>query len=451
MNITELMIKDVRCFKGAQKFAIRPITFLVGENSTGKSTALGCLQILNNAIHQGEKGLNFNTEPYFMGTFSDIVRRSRPSIRELQIGIGIKDGSKGTTKYCLTLAKKDKGSEPVIQQHQILFQNGSKIIIKQKNKYQPERRDNKIREPLQQGMFFSLAEAEQRDNKIKGRLQEQGKRPIVFESAGSVHYPLLDLLNSVKHEIKSSYPKAKNIGNKLESSIENIGHVNIINSFAPIRSKPKRTYDPFKEEWDPEGDEIPMVLNNISRSKRQKEAWHRLEKELSKFGKSSGLYKEISVKKLGESTASPFQLQIKVRGPRVNLIDVGYGVSQILPVLVRIFLMRSTTFLMQQPEVHLHPQAQAEFSSLMIDTYKTMQHNFIIETHSDYIVDRARIEIMKGNIKPEDVSLVFLEPVGNHVKVHNIRFDEQTNMLGVPQSYGKFFIKETNELLGFIE
>ena len=429
MNITELIIKDVRCFAGEQKFAIRPITFLVGENSTGKSTALGCLQILNNAIHQGEKGLNFNTEPYFMGTFSDIVRRSRPSIRELQIGIGIKDGSKGTTKYCLTLAKKDKGSEPVIQQHQILFQNGSKIIIKQKNKYQPERRDNKI----------------------KGRLQEQGKRPIVFESAGSVHYPLLDLLNSVKHEIKSSYPKAKNIGNKLESSIENIGHVNIISSFAPIRSKPKRTYDPFKEEWDPEGDEIPMVLNNISRSKRQKEAWHRLEKELAKFGKSSGLYKEISVKKLGESTASPFQLQIKVRGPRVNLIDVGYGVSQILPVLVRIFLMRSTTFLMQQPEVHLHPQAQAEFSSLMIDTYKKMQHNFIIETHSDYIVDRARIEIMKGKIKPEDVSLIFLEPVGNHVEARNIKFDEKANMLNLPRSYEKFFIKESHELLGFIK
>ena len=429
MNIRELMIKDVRCFKGEQKFAIRPITFLVGENSTGKSTSLGCLQILNNAIHKGEEGLNFNTEPYLMGTFSDIVRKSRPSIKEFQIGIRIEAGKKKeTAQYVLTLAEKDEGSEPIIKQHQILFQDGSEIIIKQKNNYQPGRRDNKI----------------------SVRLQEQGKRPIVFESASSVHYPLLDLLDRVKHGIKSSHPQAKNINNKLGRFIENIGRLNIINSLAPIRSKPKRTYDPFKEEWDPEGDEIPMVLNNISRSKRQKEAWHRLEKELAKFGKASGLYKEISVKKLGESAGSPFQLQVKVRkGPKVNLIDAGYGVSQILPMLVRIFLMRSATFLMQQSEVHLHPQAQAEFSSLLINTYKTMQHNFIIETHSDYIVDRAPIGIMKGNIKPEDVSLIYLEPVGNYVKAHNIRFDEQTNMLGVPQSYRKFFIKESNDFLGF--
>ena len=428
MSITELMIKDVRCFAGAQKFTIRPITFLVGENSTGKSTSLGCLQILNNAIHKGEEGLNFNTEPYLMGTFSDIVRKSRPSIKEFQIGIRIEAGKKKeTAQYVLTLAEKDEGSEPIIKQHQILFQDGSEIIIKQKNKYQPR----------------------QHGKKISVRLQEQGKRPVVFESAGSVHYPLLDLLDSVRHKIKSPHSKAKNIGNNLGRFIENIGRLNI-NSLAPIRSKPKRTYDPFKEEWDPEGDAIPMVLNNIYKSKRQKEAWHRLEKELTKFGKSSGLYKEISVKTLGGSTGSPFQLQVKVRkGPKVNLIDVGYGVSQILPMLVRIFLMRSATFLMQQSEVHLHPQAQAEFSSLLINTYKTMQHNFIIETHSDYIVDRAPIGIMKGNIKPEDVSLIYLEPVGNHVKAHNIRFDEQTNMLNVPVGYRKFFIKESHDFLGF--
>ena len=425
MNITELMIKDVRCFAGAQKFAIRPVTFLVGKNSTGKSTALGCLQILNNAIHPWREGLNFNAEPYLMGTFSDVVRKSRPNIKEFQIGIGIEDGKKkGTAQYILTLVEKDKWSKPIIQQHQILFQDGSEIVIKQKNKYQPGRRSNKIRV----------------------RLQEQRKRPIVFEAPGSVHHPLLDLLDRVRHEIKSSHPQAKNIGNKLGRFMKNIAHLNI-SSFAPIRSKPNRIYDPIEEEWNFEESEIPAVLNNISESNRWKTAWNKLEKELAKFGKSSDLYKAIFVKKLGKSKGDPFQLQIKVRGPRVNLIDVGYGVSQILPMLVRIFLTRPTTFLMQQPEVHLHPEAQAESSSLLVNTSQTIGHNFVIETHSEHMVDRARIEIMQGHIKPQDVSLIYLEPSGNKVEVHNIEFDKNANMKGEISGYQDFLLKETDRLL----
>ena len=58
---------------------------------------------------------------------------------------------------------------------------------------------------------------------------------------------------------------------------------------------------------------------------------------------------------------------------------------------------------------------------------------------------------MNGNIRPEDVSLIYLEPKGNAVKVHNISFDKMGNMEGVPMHYGKFFIKETNRLMGFEE
>ena len=146
----------------------------------------------------------------------------------------------------------------------------------------------------------------------------------------------------------------------------------------------------------------------------------------------------------------PFQLQIKVKGPKANVIDVGYGVNQLLPILVRMFnAPRMMTFLMQQPEVHLHPRGQAELSSLLVDLVRRMEHKFIVETHSDYMVDRTRIEIMKKRISPEDVSLIYLEPSGNSVKVHNIEFDDQANLLGVPDGYREFFLRESDRLLGF--
>ena len=134
--------------------------------------------------------------------------------------------------------------------------------------------------------------------------------------------------------------------------------------------------------------------------------------------------------------------------------------SQILPILVQILSSdvsrntrrtpKASTFsLLQQPEVHLHPKAQAELSSLLAKLASQSTRSFIIETHSDYMLDRARIEIIRGNIRPEDVSLIYFEPKGRIVKVHNISFDKMANMVGDPPHYGEFFLKESKRLLGF--
>lgn len=106
------------------------------------------------------------------------------------------------------------------------------------------------------------------------------------------------------------------------------------------------------------------------------------------------------MKNLGDTKSGPFQLKVKVRGPTVSFSDVGYGVSQIFPILVNVLaesLVRArsdantmpTYHLMQQPEVHLHPKAQAEFSSLLVRLANQGGQSFLVETHSDYMVDRA--------------------------------------------------------------
>ena len=105
---------------------------------------------------------------------------------------------------------------------------------------------------------------------------------------------------------------------------------------------------------------------------------------------------------------------------------------------------------MQQPEVHLHPQAQAAFTSLLAILAKQKNNTFIIETHSDYMINRARIDIMEGNIKPEDVSLIYLEAQGKDVEVHNLCFDKQGNFKDdPPDSYDDFFLSESHKLLGW--
>ena len=96
----ELILCDVRCFQDAQRGNLRPITLLVGENSTGKTTFLGCYR----ALHQAFAGfdldslLDFNEEPFVMGSFRDIVRSRRGPgrrIDEFQLGLSVVPKSTG--------------------------------------------------------------------------------------------------------------------------------------------------------------------------------------------------------------------------------------------------------------------------------------------------------------------------------------------------------------------
>ena len=136
-------------------------------------------------------------------------------------------------------------------------------------------------------------------------------------------------------------------------------------------------------------------------------------------------------------------------GSHANLVDVGYGVSQSLPVLVDVMGEQRTAFLLQQPEVHLHPRGQAELASFFIKSWKRKKNRFLIETHSDHIVDRVRISIRQGILKPNEVSILYFEPQRNSVKIHNMRVDKRGNLLDAPESYRDFFMHETDRLLGF--
>ena len=223
---------------------------------------------------------------------------------------------------------------------------------------------------------------------------------------------------------------------------------------APMRSKPERTYNPLTAAMEPGGGDVPMYMNQIAGSGE----WESLQKELCEFGKQSGMFNDIRIKKpLGEGAGAPFQIEFKIGDNFTNIMDVGYGVSQLLPILVR--MMRQEThdfnlrFLLQQPEVHLHPQAQAALASLLVTlARKGKGLNYLIETHSDYIVDRIRIEIARGRIAPGDVSLAYHEEKkGGSVQIHNIGFDKEGNLIGAPVGYREFFTRETNDLLGFKE
>jgi len=142
-----------------------------------------------------------------------------------------------------------------------------------------------------------------------------------------------------------------------------------------IRTKPSRTYTPGEEKEDGEGSHVPYELAKLARKKGRD--WSSISAEFKNFGNLSDMFNELHVKSFGRNISDPFQIQLSLNGPRTNIVDMGYGTSQILPIIFLIASSRrKTSFLIQQPEVHLHPKAQAALGQYIVES--TIKHTVIL-------------------------------------------------------------------------
>ena len=434
LKINKFFLSDVRCFKGEKEFNIRPLTFLIGENSTGKSTVLGCLQAMNQFVSTYGASMDFNVSPYQMGIFEDVCRRENPKNTSFKLGFEAKsnEGIGTNFKFELIFSEQPDRAIPVVKEARLIFDDGEIRFIHKKE----------LISSISKEFEFNLT-------------KERNKKVFTIVSSGEILSFALDYTRVLEsrlrlHRIEERSEKLNSVEEQLYEFMisKNYRHLFDVLYFScfnipPIRSEPQRTFDPLSSIGS------AITLRNISFKKGKD--WEQLKEKLIDFGKHSGLFSDVQVKNLGDSLSSSFQLEFKIRQAQAtNLMYVGYGISQILPILVRVLREKDHTFLMQQPEVHLHPKAQAALTSLFIELTKQRNNNFIIETHSDHMIDRARIEIMKGKIKPEDVSLIYLEAKGKDVEVYNLGFDKLANFSPDPPiNYRSFFLKEEDALLGW--
>ena len=439
-KIQELILEDVRCFQGEQRGNIRPITLLVGENSTGKSTFLACFSALHQTQTLTRFGeFDFNEEPFSMGAFRDIVRSQRgPSgrLNQFKLGYGISKNRKHPTPDEMVVTFEEQGSQPAPVS--FFYRFGKSDFVEIKKHQQTEKTEIKIPDlslristPFSGIPIHDLAYYEARD---------AGKQDLNFKK----------ILTYISR-LYGSNDSDLSIG--MMRLLFYSGSNSQIIPVAPLRAKPKRTYDPVREGYSSDGDHIPMIMMKLNRS--EKGRWQSLHDELVRFGKDSKLFTDIKVRQHGKQISDPFQIQVKAQsGTHANIMDVGYGVSQSLPILVDLLSKerngsRSKIYLLQQPEVHLHPRGQAELANLFVRCVKPNRNQFLIETHSDYIIDRIRFLVRQKQIKPEDVSIIYFESKKNSVEMHNIGLDKSGGLKDTPTSYREFFLKETDRVLGF--
>lgn len=433
---TRLILEDVRCFKGRQSGELRPITLLVGENSTGKSTFLGCYQVITRLLssHWMPNVPDFNEAPFAFGSFREIARmpNGRGDGREFGIGLGFDGETARARPFELRTSFLENGLQPAVSSYRWTFPHTDAVVAAHVGTSGHTLLDSPVATvetrvaPAQlPGLFERVATS-------TGKLPER----LFLERVSSFFCP--DGATAPPVLFPEQLP---------------------VLPVAPLRTMPKRTYDPVRETASPDGEHVPMLMARLSHAKDKR--WKALKTALVKFGKSSGLFDDIHVKRHGRELHDPFQLRVKAHArTATNLTDVGYGVSQVLPILVDVLWAEAAaatdppeprTYLLQQPEVHLHPRAQAELADLIFESYKQTSSRFLVETHSDYVVDRMCILIQQGKIDAKDVSLLYFEPNGTSVDIHSLSHDEHGNLENPPSGYRDFFAKETRRFLGFAD
>lgn len=418
----ELELENVRCFAGKHTIPLKPLTILVGENSSGKSTLLAALSVMcNNGFPLYPE---FNESPYSLGNFQTIATHER-------------EGNDSGSRFSLGFKSA----------------NG-----------EPRRKVDATYVLHQQRAVLSELFVEKSDASATLRLLidtneyeiEITLTPTSDRSGWKFRVPV-SLLGSRKPDVLNlllpgfAGPDSPRIDTPtLLSVINAFSELTLASavSIAPIRTKPKRTYEQIAEDPSPEGERVPLLLARILGGGADSESEESLLVGLKRFGEESGLFKDVDVRNLGDQPGDPFQLMITVADRPANLLDVGYGVSQALPVVVESILAADgNLLLLQQPEVHLHPRAQAALGSFFVDMVVHHDKRFVLETHSDYIVDRIRMEIANDKLPSEAFLILYLERHGTETTVYPITVDSLGNLIGVPPTYREFFLREEINLL----
>jgi predicted ATPase len=354
---------------------LRKCSFLVGENSTGKSSFLHFLRLVNSG--------DFWLFPRFhiegdesLGDYSDIVSAWASDKSKFAVGVlHTRSTRTGSIKIDFAIHQfGDKDAFPLLISH-VHSKDGKTIYLRlnpKNTEYELVKTRNEFSNEEEAVKYFST---------LAAKLGEPSDNLKSFPKSIPPNPPPAFAVHIIQTLEAGGTFNPTDL--RAEIPIPRIQ----FSWIAPIRSRPQRIYSGIQREYSSEGEHSPFVLRKQLKSRSFVE-------KLRTFGEASGLFETVITHTFARGQRNPFEVMIRLLDTDLNIRNVGYGISQVLPLVIEILSAdrHATTFAIQQPEVHLHPKAQAALGSLLFEASMVKGHSFVIETHSDFLIDRFRIE-----------------------------------------------------------
>lgn len=495
-----IRLRNYRCFDDTSYVDIKPITMLLGANSSGKSSFLKFLPLLKQSVGVGTKGsFLWNSDNVDFNNFQNTVKDGSD---EMVISMQIKNlpltRRYNTFKQFFDTINIDMYlkaidhdfdylSKLVISYDQIVFEinyedyysissirvndfileNSEKLHIKSAftnsllPKVQILEKNSLFSDELDviEAQFYSSIGVRKTDNTYRRALFVAFRKIVNLDMLRNYIDNNLNKEFSVEEiDRVANIILLYNINNVIDSlNLYFLSFASSLNYVQPIRVFSERYYR-FQnfavQNIDSDGRNLPMFFNSLSEDEME---------DLNSWLSSIFEFK-LKVVRAGGSIEIIIEEQDK--NPR-NMVDVGFGYTQCLPILVIIWKVavidcgnvsnkdkekycKEHIIAIEQPELHLHPRFQALFAEMIVKVIKFCKEKnrdvrFVVETHSEAIINKLGEMVACNLANKEDINVVIFNATkeGLAAYVEQTQFTEEGFITNWP--YGFFSYVDRNK------
>ncbi|SDY18403.1 Protein of unknown function [Variovorax sp. YR634] len=412
----QLRLTNFKAWESPPPIDLKPVTMLLGTNSSGKSTLIQSLLLLKQTVRSPDRTVHLNlggdevNDLFNFGGFDDVLNQAAESPRQFSIGFDFRgrgdSGRVSAGQFDCTYGQTSSGSVAI----QTLD------LRTDSRRFRAIRRDKGA---------FSIMVDEEVQPRFKGR-NYAPERSIAF-SADAIA------------DLNQDGPIVEDLSLAIRRELEAISYL------GPLRRKPERDYPWNKTKPGDVGIDGRSAIDALLASALLKgDEQNYVVQGVSSWLAKMKLADSLEVRQQGRSNR--YELIVHRDGAACNLRDVGIGVSQVLPVLVVAhFAPAGSTIMLEEPEIHLHPLAQSVLAELFVTISRQRKVQFVVETHSEHLFRRMQTLIAKQQVKPDQVAMYFVERDRKAAKLRELLLDEFGRVKNWPEGFFGDALGETRE------
>jgi len=436
--LRRLRIQNFKGWKDTGTISMAPITLFFGANSSGKSSIGQFLMMLKQTVESSDRKAVF-----FPGGTNSAVQLG--SYKEMVFQRNLENRIIFEYEWALSPPLKFKDAVSGKNYLADRMEFSAKIGTEDDQSRKTNVEQFKYILPLRSGHRLSIGM--ERTTGKKHQYRVEAEQYPLKRNPGRVWHPGAPVrFYGFPDEVVAYHQNAEFV------QIINLLHETLFKAFfyiGPLRIKTDRLYSwsgitPESVGYSGENT-VASILASRGRkiSKGYKKVSKPVEQIVAESLKHMGLIEEFKVNPISEQRQE-YEVNVRTKGSKdwVDLPDVGFGISQVLPVLVQCFYAPpGSIILMEQPEIHLHPSAQSALADVMIDVINSRENGkdrniqLVIETHSEHFLRRLQRRIAEDSVKPKNVSAYFSDITKTPAKLEPLQIDIFGNIQNWPKNF----------------